>query len=83
MSALCLLVNGPNIAETITGCVCHPPNLIKGEKERTLNHIEETLGKLYNKHMNVNIVLTGYFKRLRLDDIHQTVGLQQKVDFMK
>ena len=81
MCALWIHIRGPNTANTILGCLYHPPTKLKHEQDFTRTHIEDTLEIHLNKYTDVTLSLMGDFNCLVLDGIMDSFDLRQLVNF--
>ena len=78
LSAAWTLVQVKTHRPIIIGCIYHPPN---ADHNTTLDSLEDTVAKLTPKYPTANLVITGDFNRLPVDNICEQFGLSDLVDF--
>ena len=78
LSAAWILVQVKTHRPIIIGCIYHPPN---ADHNTTSEYLEDTVAKLTPKYLTANLVITGDFNRLPVDNICEQFGLSDLVDF--
>lgn len=80
-SAYWFLLHQPNHPPVIYGNIYHPPNLLKRQRDETINHIITTMSKYLNKHKSAKFCLCGDFNDLETGAITTLIPITQLVDF--
>jgi hypothetical protein len=80
-SAYWFLLHQPYHPPVIYGNIYHPPNLLKKQRDETINHIITTMSKYLNKHKSAKFCLCGDFNDLETGAITTLFPITQLVDF--
>ena len=59
----------------------HPPNLLKTQKNSTIDHLLSTASKLLAKHTSSKFIICGDFNDLDTSPLTMVLPLHQLVDF--